>query len=139
MLLRKASELDKWAIGEALAELYEYSKQYDWAVKVNYDLAFVNVMDAIHLGCGYVADGYLIMVDTVTPWYTSNPVLQEWLVIKIEDGGHISAVPLAVKQIAIERGCSLAITADSSPVSIVASAYTDAGFKRLTQSFFTKV
>ena len=132
---------DYWYIAEALLKLRDYARSYDWAVGIDYDIAYYNIQLACSKGYGYIVDGYLVMVDTVTPWYSDVPVLQEWLVLKIYDTttGDIDSVPVALRQIAHERSCSLVITADSSPVSIVAKAYQRAGYSPLTQSFFTKV
>lgn len=138
---RLTAPRDEWAIAEALLKLKHYAEKYDWAVDVDYDIAFDNIIQACAAGKGYVVDGYLVMIDVVTPWYSQSPVLQEWLVLKIFDVPNywIDSVPVALRQIAQANNCAVIITADSSPVSIVAKAYQRAGYKPLTQSFFTKV
>lgn len=123
----------------ALLRLEEYAKEYKWASGVNVDLAAYNLITYIEAGQGYVVDGYLVMVDEIKPWYSNEPILTEWLVLKLFPGGSVDSVPAALIQIAKNRGISMIMTADSSPVNIVAGAYKRAGFNPLTTSFFTVV
>jgi len=81
----------------------------------------------------------LVLTAVVYPWYSTAPVLQEWLVLKLHSGGSVNSIPPALLAIAKERGCSVVITGDSSPISIVAEAYSQADFRPLTQSFYKEV
>lgn len=137
--MRLADERDTSAIRQALLDLQEYAKAYDFAVGVNFTLATSNLADAVADGRGYVIDGYLVLVDKVTPWYSTQSVLQEWLVLKLYSGGTTSSIPPALKQIAKSLGCVCVISGDSSPVHIMAKTYRDAGWPTLTQSFYKRV
>jgi hypothetical protein len=132
-------EKDAEAIATALKKLEAYAKSYDWAISVDYEYAKDNILNCVDEQDAFVIDGYLVMTEVIVPWYSKTSLLQEWLVIKIYPGGDIDAVPPELLAIARDTGCSAVITADSSPVSIVANAYRGAGFKPLTTSFFKVV
>lgn len=140
MTHRLVSILDEaFAISDALVKLQKYAKAYSWTNEVDFDKACSAVGDFIGQGKAYVIDGYLVMIDVIQPWYSNDSVLQEWLVLKLYDGGSVDSVPPALLAIAKERGCKSVATADSSPISIVADAYTRAGFLPLTRSFTKEV
>lgn len=138
--LRAAAIDGDWdAVAQALIKLEQYAQQYKWAIGVDFLHAVGNIYDAIVAGQGYVIDGYLVMVDEVKPWYSEVPILTEWLVIKLYSGGSVDSIPPALLEIAKQRGIGMVMTADSSPVNIVAGAYKRAGFSPLTTSFFKVV
>lgn len=138
--MRLATIFETPAILKALHRLQEYAAVYQWAGNVDFTKGSHAILDEVERGNAYIVDGYLVMVAKVQPWYTKDFILQEWLVLKVYDGyGTVDSVPNALLDIAKERGCSVVISADSSPVSIVAKAYADAGFEKLTQSFFMEV
>ena len=136
---RWATYDDEELIFKALQNLDRYSDNYDWAVGKDLAKAKASIIDAIYYGDVAIVDGYLVCVDTITPWYSHATVLQEWLVLKLEDGGNLASIPIALQEIAIGRGASLIMSADSSPVNIVAGAYKAAAFKPLTTSFYKVV
>lgn len=136
---RKAEQADAKAVFDALIKLAQYALKYEWAVGVDLSLATRNIFAAISQGQGYVIDGYLVMVDEVIPWYSERAILTEWLVLKLYNDGNVSSIPPALLEIAKERGIGMVMTADSSPVNIVAEAYKQAGFSQLTTSFFKVV
>jgi hypothetical protein len=137
--MRLADELDEGLIRAALTKLQEYAKTYGWAVGIDYETAVASIMAEVAEDNAYVIDGYLVLTAVVYPWYSTAPVLQEWLVLKLHSGGSVASIPPALLAIAKERGCSVVITGDSSPISIVAEAYSQADFKPLTQSFYKEV
>jgi hypothetical protein len=136
---RWATLADDELIFKALLNLDRYSDKYDWAVGKDFGKACNSIADAIAAGNVAIVDGYLVCVDTVIPWYSNATVLQEWLVLKLEEGGNLASIPIALQEIAIGRGASLIMSADSSPVNIVAGAYKAAAFKPLTTSFYKVV
>lgn len=125
-------------VTEALLKLRDYASQYKWANAIDFDKACASVQQTYDDGCAYVVDGYLVLIDVIQPWYSNDKILQEWLVLKLEhiEGQSVDSIPPALLAIAKERGCKSVITADSSPVNIVAGAYQRAGFTPLTTSFF---
>lgn len=137
--MRLADGRDHGPIRSALLLLEEYSKKYGFAVGVDYTRAVANVLDEVDNEQAYVIDGYLVLLTKVIPWYANKPILQEWLVLKLYGGGDISSVPAGIIQLAKDMGCSVTITADSSPVNIMADAYNKAGFSPLTRSFYKEV
>ena len=137
--MRLATEEDTRAIRDALWELHSYAKQYNWALEVDFDAGSSAVADCVAEGNAYIVDGFLVLVAVFLPWYSKGRVLQEWLVLKLSEGGDINEVPYALERIAKERDCSLIITADSSPVSIMARTYLGNGFAPLTKSFYRRV
>lgn len=140
MSTRLCTTSEDWgAVVNSLTKLENYAKQYKWAIGVDFLHAVGNIHDAIKQGQGYVIDGYLVMLDEVSPWYSKSPILTEWLVLKLYPGGSVDSIPEALLAIAKERGISMVMTADSSPVNIVAEAYQRAGFSKLTTSFFKVV
>lgn len=137
--MRLADGRDHGPMRDALLRLHEYSKKYKFAVGVDYTSAEASVLHEIDAGCAYVIDGYLVLLSKTVPWYATEPILQEWLVLKLYGGGDINNVPAGILQLAKELGCAVAITADSSPVNIMADAYNKAGFSPLTRSFYKEV
>ena len=137
--MRLADERDTSAIREALLRLQEYAKAYDFAVGVNFTLGAGAIADAVADGKGYVIDGYLVMVDKIIPWYSTQPVLQEWLVLKLYPGGKVDSIPPTLLVIARLMGCVCVISGDSSPTNIMAKAYSNAGWGHLTTSFYKRV
>lgn len=137
--MRKADGRDHGPMRDALLRLQEYSKKYKFAVGVDYTSAEANVLHEIDMGNAYVIDGYLVLVSKVVPWYSTLPILQEWLVLKIYGGGDVNNIPPALLTIAAEQGCKVIITGDSSPVNIMATVYNKACFTPLTQSFYKEV
>lgn len=123
---------------DALIRLKQYASQYPWVGNIDFDKACDSVYQTMCDGNAYVIDGYLVLVDVIKPWYTDDKILQEWLVIKLvhKEGQSVDSIPPALLKLAEERGCRAVITADSSPVSIVAGAYQRADFKPLTTSFY---
>ena len=136
---RWATYDDSNLIFKAILKLDRYSDNYDWAIGKDLVKACDSIADAIQAGNAAIVDGYLVCVEVITPWYSNAKVLQEWLVLKLEDGGSTASIPIALQEIAIGRGASLIMSADSSPVNIVAGAYKAAAFKPLTTSFYKVV
>jgi hypothetical protein len=140
MIWRQCDTHGDWApVVDALIKLEAYAKEYKWAVGVDFSLATGAIYTAIKAGQGYIIDGYLVMLDEVKPWYSDEPILTEWLVMKLYPGGSVDSIPPALVQIAKQRGLKLVMTADSSPVNIVAGAYKRGGFSPLTTSFYKAV
>lgn len=136
MITRPASTWDDWpATVDALMRLEQYAKAYSWTNTVDFQKACGAIHSFIKDGNALVVSGYLVMIDEVTPWYSNDKILQEWLVLKLYQGGDINDVPAALLAEAKKRGCKSVVTADSSPISIVADAYERAGFVPLTRSF----
>lgn len=142
-MYRLANDIDSAdaSIAEALLKLQEYAKAYDWAQDIDFLKALESVYETIAEGNAYIVDGLLVLVNEFSPWYSNTKVLQEWLVLRVYPsiGDGVAEVPKALREIAKHRGCATLITADSSPISIVADAYKAAGFQPLTRSFFKKV
>jgi hypothetical protein len=136
---RWATYADEELIFKALLNLDRYSDKYDWAVGKDFVKACNSVAAEVNRENVAIVDGYLVCVETITPWYSHATVLQEWLVLKLEDGGNLASIPIALQEIAVGRGASLIMSADSSPVNIVAGAYKAAAFKPLTTSFYKVV
>ena len=138
-MTRLANSSDEPSIYNALHGLECYAKQYEWAVAVDFEKSYEAIMGEVAAGKAYVVEGYLVMTEVVTPWYSTKSLLQEWLVLKLYKGGSLKALPEALVAIAGRLGCVGVITADSSPVNIVGKAYEESGFTPLTRSFFRKV
>lgn len=134
-MYRKAELTDLRCIYDALRGLEQYAKQYEWTNSVDFEKAYQTVKVEVLAGKAYIVEGYLVMTDVLTPWYSTDKVLQEWLVLKLYKQGSIDSVPVALLAIAKELGCKSVISADSSPVNIVGRAYEKAGYTPLTRSF----
>lgn len=133
---RYATVDDSNEIFKAILKLDAYSDGYDWAIGKDLTKACDSIADAVAANNVLIVDGYMVCIETITPWYSNSRVLQEWLVLKIADGGSIKSVPLALEEVAMGLGIKLIMSADSSPVNIVAGAYKEAAFKPLTTSFY---
>jgi len=130
---------DTEVITNAVRKLQAYARNYVFINTIDFDTALANVLETVKIGAAYIIDGYLVLTEFIQPWYSEDWILQEWLVLKVRSGGSVDSIPPALKEIAAEHECRIILTADSSPVNIVAQAYEKAGFHKLTQSFCTKV
>lgn len=139
MLYRWAEISDLSAVHDSLVLMEQRAAKYPFVITTSLRKAMQSVEHAIMTHNAVVIDGYLVLVDVVKPWYSEDAILQEWYVMRIYPGGNVSSIPPALKALAVDVGCSIIMTADSSPVQIVAAAYEAAGFTKLTQSFCTKV
>ena len=140
MSYRHTKNYDKQHVTTALAKLQSYAAKYPWVINIDWDKAVESIHNAMDRGMGYVVDeSYLVMVDEVVPWYSEDRILQEWLVIRIYPGGDIDSVPPALVEMAKDRDCIMVMSADSSPVKLVADAYVRADFLPLTQTFYQRV
>lgn len=139
--LADRTDTDGTAIAEAVLKLQEYAQAYNWAQDISFLKALETVYETVDEGNAYIVDGILVLVNEFAPWYSNTKVLQEWLVLRVYPSvsGGVAEVPKALLEIAKQRECATLITADSSPISIVADAYKAAGFQPLTRSFFKKV
>lgn len=133
---RFAEVSDGDAIRFACRKLERYAERYDWAIKQDYIKGLAAVMDAVRHRQALVIDGYLVLICEVVPWYSNAKCLQEWLVMDLNMTGVIESVPLGLEAFARAHNFDMVITADSSPVNIVAGAYRGAAFKPLTSSFY---
>ena len=134
-MYRKAELTDLRCIYDALRGLEQYAKQYSWTNEVSFEKAYSTIEAEVYAGKAYIVEGYLVMTDVLTPWYSNDKVLQEWLVLKLYKVGSVDSIPEALLAIAKELGCKSVISADSSPVNIVGKAYEKAGWLPLTRSF----
>jgi len=139
MLWRHAKAADLPAITKALQAMEARAAKYPFVVTTSLRKAIASVEAAVFSHHAYVIDGYLVLIDIVTPWYSDDAILQEWYVMKLYPGGSVDSIPPALLEIARDLGCGIVMTADSSPVQIVAAAYEQAGFHKLTQSYCLKV
>ena len=137
--MRRFYRPDYHALVEAMTKLEKFASVYPWCIAPNFDKALDTVFEAEEQGNAYVVEGYLVLVDKLMPGYSTEYVLQEWLVLKLYDNGDLNKIPLALEALAKLNNCRLVITADSSPVNIMAKAYNNAGFSPLTQSFYKRV
>lgn len=138
--MRLANDQDTKAIIEALSRLKNRAYRYGFVGTVDFDKALSTVLHSILAGDGYVIDGYLVMVRSLSPWYSTDKILQEWLVLKLYVPFRgLNSVPQGLVEIAQQRGCRMLITGDSAPVDITATAYKQAGFSNLTQSFYKEI
>lgn len=137
-LYRWADLSDMRAVHDGLRLMEQRAATYPFVVTTSLRKAAVSIEHAIITHNAYVIDGYLVLTDVIKPWYSEDAILQEWYVMRLYKGGTVASIPPALKQIAKDLGCAIIMTADSSPVQIVAAAYEAAGFTKLTQSYCTK-
>lgn len=137
--IRPVVEEDRPHIYKALRGLWRYAEQYQWTNEVSFEKACSAIDAYIEQGRAYVVGGYLVMTDVVTPWYSHDKVLQEWLVLKLYKQGAVKDIPEALLEIARRQGCRSVISGDSSPVNIMSRAYEEAGWAPLTKSYTKEV
>lgn len=141
--MRLATYADLPAISEAASRLAVYATKYEWVGGVDYQEAMTNLMTCVDNGNTYLVNGYAVFVEEVTPWWApvEAKVLKEWLVMRVSEPSPegVNALPKALTEIAKSRGCVGVLGGDSSPVSIVAGAYEQAGWLALTKAFYQEV
>lgn len=138
MSYRPATEADLPAIEQALRTLKYHADKYPFVASTSVDKATASLRGLLPHGL-YIVDGYLVAVDTFSPWYSDDKILQEWLVLKLYQGGSTASIPPMLRELAEQLECSVILTGDSSPVQLMAKTYEAAGYYKLTQSFCTKV
>jgi hypothetical protein len=136
LMYRQVNDSDTSHIVDALEGLAEYAKAYPWVGEVDRDKACQAIDDTIAAGKAFVVSGYLVLVDVISPWYTSDSLLEEWLVLKLYKGGSVDHIPNALEELRVLFNCSAVVSGDSSPVNIMAGAYKRAGYLPLTTSFY---
>ncbi len=109
-----------------------------WATASDIEKAVEAVLAACANGGGYMVDGYLVLVDVVVPWHSHQPILHEWLVLKVYHGGSIHSVPNALLQLEKALGCCGIVGGDTSVTATLAAAYAEAGFTPHGKTFFRK-
>jgi hypothetical protein len=138
--MRLATAEDRGALVEACKRLAAYAVKYKWVGEVDYEKGLTALFAEVDKGNAYVIEGYIVFVDEITPWYTQDRLLQEWLVMRLHYvHGELSKVPSALLAIAKARACVGVLGNDSSPVPIVAAAYEGDGWLALTKSYFKEV
>lgn len=138
MTIAKAEALDWPAIECTMRRQARRIGKRDWAAGSNIEKAVTAVKAACEDGAGYMVDGYLVLVDVVSPWHSDNLVLHEWLVLKVYPGGSISSVPKALIELSKEYGCYGIACGDTSVRATLAAAYAEAGFTPLGKTLFRK-
>lgn len=138
--MRLATVEDRGEVVEACKRLAAYAVKYKWVGEVDYANGLTVLFTEIAKGNAYVIEGYIVFVDEITPWYTQDRLLQEWLIMRLHPApGGLDEVPAVLLDIAKARGCVGVLGGDSSPVNIVAKAYEKAGWLALTKSYFKEV
>jgi hypothetical protein len=138
--MRLATVEDRDELVEACKRLAAYAVKYKWVGEVDYTKGLTALFTEIDEGNAYVIEGYIVFVHEITPWYTNDRLLQEWLVMRLHcTHGELTKVPAALLELAKARGCVGVLGGDSSPVHIVAKAYEEAGWVALTKSYFKEV
>ena len=135
-MYRPVTDNDTPHIVAAIKKLDAYAKSYLWVGNVDYDKVYQTIDDVIAAGKAFVVSGYLVLVDVISPWYTSDLILEEWLVLKLYAGGSVDHIPSALEELRVLFNCSAVVSGDSSPVNIMAGAYKRAGYLPLTTSFY---
>lgn len=120
--MRLADERDTSAIRSAV---HNYAEQpaCDWVLGLDVDKANAALADWVATGKAYVIDGYLVLVDEATPWYSNSTYLDEWFVLKLYPGGSLDSIPPALARLAKQRGCVAVMGGDSSPAKRLDAAY----------------
>jgi hypothetical protein len=133
---RFATSEDLPALRIACDKLELFARKYEWSIKYDFAIGLSNLISAVTSGKALIVDGYLVCIDVINPWYGKANIVQEWLVLKLYDGGTVDSVPKGLELFARTIGADMIMSADSSPVKIVAGAYEGAAFKPLTTSFY---
>jgi len=122
------------------AKVLAQPDHYKFARGFNFSVAYGSLLDAITARrCLYI-DGYMVFFDIITPWYGGEPLLQEWFTIKVaNEDTQLTLVVAQLHAYARGRGCRAVLGGDSSPVSLMASAYEAEGFTPLTKQYFKEV
>lgn len=123
---------------KALIKFGKRGAKYPWVRELDWAQVFNTLRLAMECGGAYVVEGYLVVVDVVTPWYTRDKVLQEGLVLRIRDGGTVDDVVKALDDIAKLHGCVLITTGDTTGAGIMSRAYSRAGYKAQPPTFFKR-
>lgn len=134
--MRLADDRDTSALREACGRLLAYATAYNWAKGVDYQAACGVLHDQVAAGNCYIIDGYAVFVDKVTPWYSTLPYLEEWLTMRLYQGGTTASIPPALEAIAAKLGCASIVGGDSSPVQLMTAAYEGAKWQPLTKLFY---
>lgn len=125
--MRKAEKLDLDVVMQKLKAMLDYSPapQMRYA---DYHVAMASVVRAMREGRAYICNGYFIMVDVGSDWYTDRRYLIEQIILKVYDAPHTVASAIAgLEEIAKEHGCH-AIAVGDTQVGYMTPLYQAAGF-----------
>jgi hypothetical protein len=102
----------------------------------NIDIAIRNVRFAMAEQRAYYVDGYFIMVDEGSDWYTDKKYLIEQIILKIHPThAPVSVAIAALDRIREEHGC-VAIAAGDTQVGYMTPHYHAAGYTTLGTQLF---
>lgn len=98
MSYRSRDSTDNEAIRKALWKAVAKAESKKWVSTVDLPKAYQEIISGKYLGL-IVDETYLLMADTVTPWYAAedNVTLAELLVLRVYDGpGKFDSIPRAL-------------------------------------------
>ena len=133
--MRLADESDCPAIERKLLWMLKANPEHQMQY-ADTEVAFAYVRQAMREGRAYYLDGYFIMVDVGSDWYTSRKYLIEQIILKI----HPTTSPVSVAIAALDRireihGC-VAIAAGDTQVGYMTPHYHAAGYITLGTQLF---
>lgn len=110
------------------AELKRLARKHTHSV-IDPDVALRNVFDAEH---AYIVDGYLVVYEISTLWWSDDPIISEQLVFALEPNGDFSSVIRFFEAKAREVGARWiqAGTALAKSDRALASIYQRYGFEQ---------
>ena len=136
--MRRAVIGDMPKVGAALASFEPEALKKGFIGSTSLKKATLSIAQQIREGNGYLVGDYLVMVSELTPWYSEEKILQEWFTIKLTRRAYgFGNIAKCLEEVAIERGCSLVITGDTS--GTMARAWQAGGMSPLSQSFYKRV
>jgi len=102
------------AIEATLTKLLRKSDK-QWLRLVEPNGTFIRLFYADH--CYVVEESFLVYYEVGVPWYATDRVLSEQLVLRLRPGADFDCVPRFLEQEALRHGCRLVIAGTAFAVS----------------------
>lgn len=141
--MRPVTSRDHPVIVDALQQLLFFSNNYGWVGKPDLARGVMHVLAKQEEGNAYIGHGYLLLVSEFEPWYGTDRVLQEELVLRLPgqpDGEYaIRRVLNFLELLAALRGVDKLLVGNSYTDSVLTRIYERRGFSRCSDILYKDV
>lgn len=128
---------DHLLLETALDDWEAQAPKYGYVDYPNRDKVLANIYNKHLEDDAYIVDSsFLLLVESITPWFADDKILQEVLVLRLRYGGRLASVISAIEDIAYSRGDDKILLSDSSVGLSLSKFYKRKGYSLVTNSFF---
>ena len=119
------------AIAAAIHQLELNCSRYPFPIKFSLESAIAHVMLKAAEGDAFVGNGVVLLVSTITPWFSDNRVLQEEFILSL-GSPNLRAVIRFVEAEAKRRGRDYILAGNTYQDARLTELYKRLGYKHTT-------